>query len=319
MENKSETQLMVQAARYYYERGLTQQQIARRLSLTRQKVSRLLIRARSEGIVNITILDPGQTDQGLSGELQQFFDLHKVILIPGDGVDSRVLRTRLGTAAAEHIAQILQDESTVGIGWGRTLYEVVNALPKGRQTRINVVPLIGGIGDMPPFFQVNSLALRFAEAFGGQYRLIHIPAFTLDRTVWETLNNTQEVQGVTGLWKKLDLAIVGIGQVELQHLTSMFFADHFSPGMLEQLEAFGAVGDICARFFDRLGNPVNPGTGVIGIDINDLRTTKEVIGVAGGLEKVKAVLGALRGGYIKTLVTDTITASAVLAEARPTK
>ncbi len=314
MENKSEKQLMVQAARYYYERGLTQEQIARRLSLTRQKVSRLLIRARAEGIVNISILDPGPTDLGLSQQLKQLFDLHEVILIPGDGVDSRALRTRLGTAAAEHIARVLQDESTVGIGWGRTLFEVVNALPKGRQTHINVVPLIGGIGDMAPFFQVNSLALRFAEAFGGQYRMIHIPAFALDHTVWEALNNTQEVQGVTGLWKKLDLAIVGIGQVELQQITSMFFADHFSPAVLAQLEASGAVGDICARFFDRLGNPVDPGTGVIAIGMDDLRNTKEVIGVAGGLEKVKAVLGALRGGYIKTLVTDTLTASAVLAE-----
>jgi len=34
--------------------------------------------------------------------------------------------------------------------------------------------------------------------------------------------------------------------------------------------------------------------------------------VAGGDEKASAILGALRGGYLNVLVTDTLTARAVL-------
>jgi DNA-binding transcriptional regulator LsrR (DeoR family) len=307
---------MVQVARLYYERALTQEQIARRLNLTRQKVSRLLIRARSDGIVHISICDPVPMDEGLSTELKQAFQLHQVILTSGEGLDNQAVRTQLGMAAAEYLGLALKENATVGIGWGRTLFEVVNALPQGQQTQIQVVPLIGGIGDMVPFFQVNSLALRLAEAFGGQYRMVHVPAFTPDLAVWKTLLGTQEAQGITGLWKKLDLAIVGIGQLELQQISAMFFADHISPGMLAQLEARGAVGDICGRFFDSVGYPVDSGTGVISIGLNDLKAIPEVIGIAGGLEKVRALLGALRGGYIKTLVTDTATAQAVLVEAR---
>jgi len=53
---------------------------------------------------------------------------------------------------------------------------------------------------------------------------------------------------------------------------------------------------------------------VIGIDLETLKNIPEVIAIAGGSEKVRAVLGALRGGYIKTLITDIVTARAVLAE-----
>jgi DNA-binding transcriptional regulator LsrR (DeoR family) len=74
------------------------------------------------------------------------------------------------------------------------------------------------------------------------------------------------------------------------------------------------VGDICARFFDQLGREVLPATGVIGVSLDQLRAIPEVIGIAGGMEKVRAVLGALRGGYINTLITDVTTARAVLAE-----
>jgi DNA-binding transcriptional regulator LsrR (DeoR family) len=108
--------------------------------------------------------------------------------------------------------------------------------------------------------------------------------------------------------------VVGIGHVEFQKISSMFFADHISPHALSRLESKGAVGDICARFFDIIGTYVFPELGVIGINLEQLKAIPEVIAVAGGMEKVRAVLGALRGGYVKTLITDTETAQAVLTE-----
>ncbi|MBI4731655.1 MAG: sugar-binding transcriptional regulator, partial [Chloroflexi bacterium] len=74
------------------------------------------------------------------------------------------------------------------------------------------------------------------------------------------------------------------------------------------------VGDICARFFNIQGEQVLPEMGVIGISLEQLRAIPHVIAIAGGMEKVRALLGALRGGYIKTLSIDTATARAVLAE-----
>ncbi|TLN23458.1 sugar-binding transcriptional regulator [bacterium] len=314
MINRSEIQRMIQVARMYYEGGLTQQEIAQKLEITRQYVSRLLVAAKENGIVKISIFDPTFEDPEIKKKMIHTFNLHDVILAPSEGLDANALRAQVGLTGADYLARLLQPESMVGMGWGRTLFEVVNALPRDRRTAIQVIPLIGGIGDMSPFFQVNELARRLAETFGGTYRYIYAPAFTQNIAILESLSRTQEVEQLTRLWKRLDLAIIGIGHVEFQQMSSMFFADHISPGSLAQLEANGAVGDVCGRFYNLAGDPVNVGQGVIGIDLEQLRAIPEVIAIAGGLEKAKAILGALQGGLIKTLVTDTATAREILAK-----
>jgi len=309
-----EAQLMVQVARMYYENNLTQEDIALRFNLSRQKVSRLLIEARVHGIVKIMIYDPNPADPNLQEELKSRFGLHAVVLASGEKLEGEQLRAAIGLTASEYLQETIQEDQTIGIGWGRTLFESINLLRKNAARQINVIPLIGGVGDISAFFQVNELARRLAEAFSGTYRHLYAPAFIQDDRVLESLLKTQEIAQVMEQWKQIDSAIVGIGQVELQEISSMFFADHITPATLAQLEANGAVGDICARFFDLLGRKVYPTTGVIGIDLETLKTIPEVIAIAGGSEKVRAVLGALRGGYIKTLITDTATARAVLEE-----
>jgi len=314
MNNRYETQLMIQVARLYYETGMNQEQIAGKLGTTRQSISRLLNAAREEGIVRISIYDPTPVDACLREQLIQAFGLQEVVLTNSEGIDAGLLRSYLGLAAAQHLVSVQTGGSLVGSGWGRTLYEAVNALPHTRSTPIQVVPMIGGIGDMSPFFQVNELARRMAEAFGGTFRYIYAPAFTQDATILESLERTREVEQLVDLWKRLKLAVIGIGHVEFQQISSMFFAEHITPGALAQLEAQGAVGDICGRFYNVAGEPVTVGTGVIGIPLEHLRAVPEVIAIAGGLEKARAILGALRGGFIKTLITDTATARTVLLE-----
>jgi DNA-binding transcriptional regulator LsrR (DeoR family) len=296
----------------YYQDDLSQQEIAQHLSLSRQKVSRLLKEARGQGIVHIRLSDPFAADPVLTEQLQRAFGLRQVVVTPGEGLTAGALRQRLGVAAAEYLSQALPDEALVGIGWGRTLHAVVSALEPARQANIHVIPLIGGIGQLSPSFQVNDLARRLAEAYGGSWRALYAPAFTDDLTAWQALMRLEEVQEVGQLWTQLSMALVGIGQFEVQHLAAMFFADRLSQQALAEFAAAGAAGDICGRFFDASGQPIDAGSGVLGIHLEQLRSLPNVVAVAGGVEKSAAVLGALRGGYVHSLVTDSITARAVL-------
>jgi DNA-binding transcriptional regulator LsrR (DeoR family) len=311
---RQDLQLMAQIARLYYEKNLTQQDIADQLNLSRQKVSRMLLRAREEGIVRITVLDPIPTNRDLERELQEVSGLRHVVLIAGEGLEEETLRRRIGLAGAEFISRMIVDGQEVGIGWGRTLNALVNALPKAHKKEISVIPLVGGIGGLAPAFQVNELARKLAEALGGSYRFFHLPAFTYDQEVWESLMRTEEMDSISKHWASVNPAIVGIGHVGLQHASTMFFGEYIPPAHLAQLEAKGAVGDICGRFYDISGNPVAVGAGVIGISIADLAAAPEVVAVAGGLEKTRAIIGALKGGYISTLISDTATARAVLRD-----
>ena len=314
MNNHEDIQLMVQVARLYYENHLNQKEVANRLNITRQKVSRLLIAAKSKGIVRTVVYDPSPLDSDLGDRLKKLFGLHDVVLTEGENLEGNRLRAGIGLAAAEYLKRNLQSDQVVGIGWGRTLFETVNLIRDGGQKHINVVPVIGGIGDISPFFQVNELARQLASAFGGVYRQIYAPAFVEDNSILDNLLKTQEVAQASELWTKLDVAVVGIGHVEFQQISSMFFADHITPQTLAQLETKGTVGDICARFYNIKGKQVFPELGVIGINLDQLKAIPEVIAIAGGMEKVRAILGALRGGSIRTLITDTRTAQAVLAK-----
>jgi deoxyribonucleoside regulator len=314
MYTSDEIQLMVQVARLYYENNLNQEDIAQRLGISRQKVSRLLIEGRAQGIIKITIFDPDPADPNLGEALKARFGLREVVLASGEKLEGEQLRAAIGLKASEYLLKVIRDDQTIGIGWGRTLFEAINLLHEGGARHIHVIPLIGGLGDISPFFQVNELTRRLAEAFSGTYRQLYAPAFLQDSQLLGRLLKTPEVSQVLDLWTHLDKAVIGIGHVGFQEISSMFFADHIMPDTLAQLESNGAVGDICGRFYNLDGKQVHPATGVLGIDLNTLRTVPDVIAIAGGNEKINAVLGALRGGYISTLVTDSITARAILAE-----
>jgi len=312
MSTPEELQQMTQAARLYYEDDLTQQQIAKELGISRPAVSRLLTQARREGIVQITIIDPFATFGELAAQLVETFNLRQAVVVAGEGLSNDLLRHRLGFAAAEYLRRTLGDGDKVGIGWGRTLYAVVEALGPERQIEIQVLPLLGGLGQISPSFQVNDLARRMAEAFGGTWRPLYAPALINDPAAYQALSNVTDVEAVTQSWSNLDMALIGIGQFPLHHQASMSFTASMGDAPLLELERRGATGDLCGRFFDAQGRQCLFEPGIIGISLEQLKALDHVIGVAGGEEKVTAILGALRGGCLNVLVTDTVTAKAML-------
>ncbi|MCJ7825607.1 MAG: winged helix-turn-helix transcriptional regulator, partial [Anaerolineales bacterium] len=296
MSSHKDLQIMSQVARLYYEKDMTQQEIARKVGLSRQKVSRLLTRARQEGVVRITILDPRNPDHALEMALKEEFGLQNVVLAASEGLVEHTLRRQIGIAAAHFLTRTLEQGQQVGIGWGRTLEAMVNAVNFDSSIEIHVIPLLGGIGDMAPSFQVNELALRLAEELGGTFQFFHLPAFVYDREAWEILMRTDEVERISHQWSKVRPAVVGIGQIELQKFSSVFFTEGASPPVVDVIEGSGVVGDICGRFYDIDGQSIELGGGVIGISMDAVRELPEVIAVAGGLPKVRAITGALRGG-----------------------
>lgn len=312
MSTRQELQLMLRAARLYYENDLTQQQVADELGVSRSTVSRLLTQARRERIVQIAINDPFARLEDLEARLVGTFNLRQAVVVAGEGLSGDLLRRRLGLAAAEYLQSILGDGNLVGIGWGRTLHAVTEALDTGQRAAIKVLPLIGGLGQISPAFQVNDLARRLAEAFGGTWQPFYVPALVTNSTALEGLLQLPDVESVIRTWPKLDVALVGIGHFALHRQSSMLFASYMNDEMFEELERRGAVGDLCGRFFDVYGQECLSEPGVMGISLKQLKALDNVIGVAGGEGKVAAILGALRGGYPNVLVTDSVAAKAML-------
>ena len=305
---------MLHCSRLYYENGQSQEEIAQALGISRPKVSRLLQCARDEGLVHIQIVDPFSENTELEQSLQDTFGLRKAIVTAGTMGGEELTRRRIGWAAAAYLEEALQDGQRVGIGWGRTLHATIQSIADASARAISVIPLVGGLSRVAPSFQVNELARLLAEAVGGTWRPLYSPAFLGNDEGRQALLNSPDVQVVTAEWAHLDIALVGIGHFGYQTELRMLFADYVDPHAQQELERGGAVGDICAHFYDIQGKPITGAgwQGQLGIGLEQLRQLDHVIGVAGSPVKADAILGALRGEYIDVLITDEPTACLVL-------
>ena len=313
MGKRKDQQLMLHAARLYYEENHTQDKVARALKTSRPMVSRLLQQARTEGIVQIKIVDPHARRSAIEQQLMAAFHLTEAIVVATEGDTNEHARKRTGQAAAHYLERTLQNGDVVGVGWGRTLYETVNALEPNRKAQITTVPLIGGLGQIAPVFQVHELARRLAEAFGGAWQNFYVPALVESDEMAATLLRSVDGKAVTALWQNLTVALVGIGSVDFSTEMQMLFVNYLDADTQKRLSDGHAAGDICVRFFDRSGKPCpNIVNGIVGITLKQLNRTRRVIGVAGGAAKADAILGALRGRHVNVLVTDEPAAKRVL-------
>ena len=116
----SDLEQLVQASRLYYELGETQSRVAELLGVTRPQVSRLLKRARAEGIVEIRIIDRTSDASPAADELRRRFGLHAVHLAPSVAGPEDVGRRMIGRLGAEVLRAAIRDRGRlIDLGRGR--------------------------------------------------------------------------------------------------------------------------------------------------------------------------------------------------------
>lgn len=311
-KNLRQIEFLYQVARLYYEEGLTQEQIARQLGFSRQKVQRLLDSAKKEGIVQIRVINPVSSRKEIEKKLEKYFKLTKAIVVSGSIKAESIIRKNIGRAAAAYLEDILRDNDIVGIGWGRTVYETLNYFEPTRKISITAVPLIGGIGQIAADFQVNELARKFAEKTGGVFVPFHAPALVDNEKIANTLFSDKNIGRVTELWKKVNIAIVGIGGPLSD--SSYVPTSYYSDTDISLVKKERHVGDILSHFLCKDGKLCSPllDRRVVGISLEQLKKIEQVIAVAGSLRKKEAILAALKGRYINVLVTDENVAEEIL-------
>ena len=298
--------LLVQASRLYYELGETQNAVADRLGVTRPQVSRLLKRARAEGIVEIRIIDRDTTESPAAETLRKRFGLQAVHLAPTLSGPEDLTRRIVGRLAAQVLRTAIRDGSIVGIGDGASVGAVADALDDAATpVRATVVPLAGGYwstgAERDPF-------RRIADAFGAQPHGLMAPGLLDDAATKRALEGHAGVRAVLDLWGRLDLALFGIG-------ARSWGASSLGSDVAASLDAAHAVGEILIAPFDLRGEFICPALRerVLAFDARGLARVPSTIGVGSGQRKVEPILGALRSGAVKTLVTDVETAEAVAA------
>ena len=304
-EKTTSRALLHTVARLHYESDVSQVEIARRLGLSPATVSRLIKRARDEGVVRIEIRDYA-TPEETTIQLKDALGLKRVAIV--NAPDTTVLSALAGPVGAMLREEQLGQGSILAVGWGRAVREVIRAgMPK--LPGLITVPATGGMQQAAAHFQINEFVRLAAEQTGGAPHFIHAPylpspesraAFMRDPTIRDQV----------ALWDRINVALVGIG---LPHAVDPI---HAGEATSSERALANAVGDVIRHYFDADGKivPWEGNDRLIAVSVDQLRAIPLTIGVAASAAKATAIIGAVRARLINALVTDTATAEAILVK-----
>jgi DNA-binding transcriptional regulator LsrR (DeoR family) len=298
----------------YFVAGNTQDDIARKMGVSRQTAQRLVSTALSEGLVKVTLEHPIARCMALARDLTASFDLQFCEVAP---TDPEAANPGLGAghAAARHMQRWLSSGKPIvlALGTGRTMRSAVERLPAMECPHHKLVSLVGNIaadGSASFYDVISQMAVRVKAPH------FPMPLPVIARTAEEcrTLSELATVKAIAGLAERADVAFVGIGHVgQGAPLHEDGFIDQRE---LKELMLAGAVGDIVGWVFDANGRLLqgltNERVGSVPIDrLKDSPT----IGIATGAKKVAAIRAALSGGLLNGLITDEATAQLLLKAA----
>ncbi|MEA4827297.1 MAG: sugar-binding transcriptional regulator [Clostridium sp.] len=301
---------LIKIAHYYYNIGLTQEEIGKKLSMSRQKVNRIINSLIENGIVTIQINGYEESYVKLEQDLEKEFSLQEVIVTSKENDED--LMDKLSKVAASYLERTIDSNDIIGVSWGRTLSKTAANLGNIKRNNISVVQIVGGTNIKDPSIKADEITRAMASKLNGIPYIMYAPAIVKDEQFKEAMMSEQSIKNIFNLIKKCTMAIVGIGN--LSEKSTIYMQNYLSKEELKRLEEDKCVGDICLQAYNINGEIIKNSISsrVIGIGVEDLKRIPKVIGIAGGKEKAEAILGALRGNFIDVLITDNETAEYIL-------
>ncbi len=303
--------LRLRAAWMYYVERKTQNEIADALEIGRVTVVRLLADAMARKEVRITIEGDVAELVAIERQLEARFGLTEAIVAPIASAASD--RTHIVSAATgAFISEFARPGMQLGVGWGRTLIESLAFMPSRQLDDFTVVSLLGSITEARRF-NPSEYAWQLAQAFGGECYLLSAPAVVDSPQTRDILIEKCGLHRIFAMAKTLDAAIFSVGGMTTS--ATIFQVGYMGDAERSALAESGAVGDVLYHFYDREGvlvdHPVNER--VMSIPADTIRAIPQRILASGGADKPEAILGAIKFVKPTVMITDALTAAAVLA------
>lgn len=295
----------------YYVAGNTQDEIARKLGVSRQSAQRLVAMAVSERLIKVRMDHPIAHCMDLATALSDRFGLNSCEVVPSDP-DAPDLLTGIAIAAAAELEKTLKspEQKIISLGTGRALKATVEQLPRMACPQHIVVSRLGNMmqdGSASPY----NATIRLAERIGAPHYPYPLPVLARDADELTAMKRQDAVGNTIRLCQLADLSLVGIGQMDR---SAPLFVDGFvSADEMDQLSAAGAAGEITSWVYDRDGNVIDCAFNARVASAPLPRAAERpVIAVASGEAKLPAIRAALRGRLVNGLITSEATAERLL-------
>jgi len=341
-----------EAASMYYVQGETMEVIAHHLRVSRSTVSRLLARARQEGVVRVTLVQPGGAGS-LEGRMTQAFGVRTHIVPVREGTTEIHRLQQVASVAAAHMVDLIealaeqagnggpqvQDPAgsggegpvqgrgsggvVVGVAWGTTMSEVSGALPSRSVPGLTVVQLNGASDPVREGPSAGEVLSRMRLSLGARTISFPVPAFFDHVATREAMWSERSVKRVLAVTRRASLAVFGVGALDALNgalPSQVYEGGHLTARDQAVLRRQNVVGDVCTVLLRSDGSwrDVTLNARATGPTPAQLSRIPRRLCVAAGTGKARALLAALRARTATDLIVDDATARAVLelAEAR---
>lgn len=299
----------IRVANYYYKAGLTQEEIAKKMNMSRQRVNRMLSKCVELGIVRISIGGVDDTHLALEAELEKKYDL-KAVRISGNASEENIYN-EVGRVAAEYLSGIISNGDIIGFSRGRSISALVDNMPVIKNSNITAAQLMGGWNSQQTKVGADDIVHRFSEKMNAASTVLYAPVVVNSPELRSAIMNEPFFYEAYSVIKACTIAVVGIGDATRKQIIPTM-----EDGDYEYFVDKKAVGEVCTHFFDINGQTIEAPLNkrVIAVELEDFLKIPTRIGIAGSKSKIPAILGALKGGYINSLVTDFETAQLLSQE-----
>ena len=341
-----------EAASMYYVQGETMEVIAHHLRVSRSTVSRLLARARQEGVVRVTLVQPGGAGS-LEGRMTQAFGVRTHIVPVREGTTEIHRLQQVASVAAAHMVDLIEALAeqagnggpqvhdpagsggegsvqgrgsggvVVGVAWGTTMSEVSAALPSRSVPGLTVVQLNGASDPVREGPSAGELLSRMRLSLGARTISFPVPAFFDHVATREAMWSERSVKRVLAVTRRASLAVFGVGALDALNgalPSQVYEGGHLTARDQAVLRRQNVVGDVCTVLLRSDGSwrDVTLNARATGPTPAQLSRIPRRLCVAAGTGKARALLAALRARTATDLIVDDATARAVLelAEAR---
>lgn len=295
----------------YYIAGNTQDEIARKLGVSRQTAQRLVSLAVSAKLIKVRLDHPIGRCIELSNRLCDAYELQMCEVVPADPASNSETLGVAEAAAAELERYLVSQHSViVGMGTGRMLRAMAEQVSPMDCPQHKVISLVGNIAP-----DGSASLFDVVSRVGDRVKAPHypMPLPVIATTVHEKtlLLSQKTLRNVLELARQADVTFVGIGTVDDQ---AALLRDGFvRQDEMRALVRAGAVGEIIGWAFNHEGQLIDGLTNdrVLSVPMEQ-PAVRKVIGVAMAIPRFRAIKGAMRGRLINGLITNEIMAGLLL-------
>lgn len=305
-------QIIHKAAWLYYTHGLRQDEVARRLDISRASVAMYLRKARESGIVTITTSTRLFNADVLARQLEDRFGLEAVWVVAPSEQQAAV--GGVPSVAATAFLELARSGDRIGVAWGKTVYAIADAMPYADLENVTVVQLCGNLG-APYEYRPDQCTMDIARRLNARGLNFYAPLVLSTQGLAAQLREEPIIREQLASVSDCTLALFSVGRADAD--AHVVLCGAMTPSGMTELRHAGAAAVIAGQMIDVEGQLVDCDYNrrCISADLDDLRRIPRRMMAVQEDEKFLPLKAALAGRFATHLVLTASLAEKLLADA----